>query len=385
MRRAIAIPAMAIGLVTWPFASHAQPITDVVDVTAFRELVVDPGTKAEDWQPAFQAAIAKARDTLQPVYVPAGEYRIRRAVEIVPVEVEGKPFARNNIRLFGAGTYKSVILQQVETENCINWTGLEYEKSAVHGHLSNLYLRGGKIALNIKWHNYFTLDSCYIEGAMQYGVYAEGWSSRFLDSTIRWCREAGFRGAGHFNNCVIRDCYFSRDGIGISLSGVHGSRIESCGLENCAKAAILLRGIQGLTISNCYFEANGYKNVEQLPVEGSANTVHLDWACNAITIHDCIFRMNLDAEGALVSIADCRHGHVYDNYFYSSNPAKNGIKLRAKSEGSGDAEPVIADLVVERNWQHNLEYPLTESEPGVYEKAVKAGCSFDWPLSEAGE
>jgi len=354
-------------------------------VTAFSGHVVDLGAETEDWQPAFQAAIAQARETLKPIYVPAGEYSIRKPIEIVPVEVEGTPFVRNNIRLFGAGPYKSIISQQVETENCVNWTGLTYEKPATHGHLSNLLLRGGATTLNIKWHNYFTMDSCYIAGAAQHGVHAEGWSSRFLNSTFRWCTGTGFFGGAHFNNCVIRDCYFSRDGTGILLSGVHGSRIESCGLESCAQAAIFVRGTHGLTINNCYFEGNGYKNVELLSVEGSANTVHLDLNCWAIRIHDCIFRKNLDDEGALISIADCRGGHIYDNYFYCYNPGKNGIKLRAHSEAKPDAEPVIADLTVDRNWWQNLENPLSEAQPGLYDKAVKSGCSFDWPLSRGDE
>jgi len=374
-----------LGLATSPVLSLAQPITDVIAVTDFQEQAVDLGGEAEDWQPAFQAAVAKARETLKPIYVPVGEYKIRKAIDIVPVEVEGTPFIRNNIRLFGAGPHKSIISQQVETENCVNWTGLTYEKPATHGHLSKLLLRGGRTTLNIKWHNYFTMDSCYIAGAAQYGVHAEGWSSRFFNSTFRWCRETGFYGGGHFNNCIIRDCYFGRDVIGILLSGVHGSRIESCGLETCAKAAIFVRGTHGLTINNCYFEGNGYKNVEMLPVEGSANTVHLDLNCFAIRIHDCIFRVNLDEEGALISIADCRGGHIYDNYFYCYNPGQNGIKLRAHSETKPDAEPVIADLTVGRNWQHNLQRPLSETEPGLYEKAVQAGCSFDWPLSQTVE
>jgi len=374
-----------LALATSLAPSLAQPMTDVIAVTDFRDQAVDLGAETEDWQPAFQAAIAQARETLKPIYVPAGEYRTRKAIEIVPVEVEGTPFIRNNIRLFGAGPYKSIISQQVETENCVNWTGLTYEEPATHGHLSNICLRGGEVTLNIKWHNYFTMDSCYIVGAAQEGVHAEGWSSRFLNSTFRWCTGTGFFGGGHFNNCVIRDCYFSRDGIGILLSGVHGSRIESCGLESCARAAVFARGTRGLTISNCYFEGNGYKNVDLLPVEGSANTVHLDLNCWAISIHDCIFRKNLDDEGALISIADCRGGHIYDNYFYCYNPGKNGIKLRARSETKPDAEPVIADLTVERNWWENLEHPLTEAEPGVYERALERGCSFDWPLSQTAD
>jgi len=89
-------------------------------VTTLRDLVVDPATEAEDWQPAFQAAIAKARETRRPIYVPA--------------------------------------------ENCIDWPRLECEKPCAHGHLSDTHLRGGNTTLNIKLHNYFTLDTCDIAG-----------------------------------------------------------------------------------------------------------------------------------------------------------------------------------------------------------------------------
>jgi len=259
----------------------------------------------------------------------------------------------------------------------LSWTGPTYEESANRGSLEDLCLRGGKITLNIKWHNYFTLDSCYIRGATEYGVYAEGWTSRFVNSTIRWCKVAGICGRAHFNNCVIRDCYFSRDGVGIMLSGVHGSRIEGCGLERCSKAAIYARGIRGLTINNSYFEGNGYRDSPHLPVEGHANTIHLDFSCNAIRIHDCIFRANLDPEGALLSIADCRGGHIYDNYFYCGSERENGMKLRAKAETSPDSNTYIINLTVERNWFENVKHPLSEEQPGLYEKALNSGCAFD--------
>ncbi len=54
---------------------------------------------------------------------------------------------------------------------------------------------GGATALDIQWHNYFTVDSRYIHGARQYGVYAEGWSSQFLNTTIRRCFNVGLYGA----------------------------------------------------------------------------------------------------------------------------------------------------------------------------------------------
>jgi len=225
------------------------------------------------------------------------------------------------------------------------------------------------------------MDSCYLEGAQSYGVYSEGWSSRFLNSTIRWCRQAGFFGGGHWNNCVIRDCYFSRDGVGILLSGVHGSRIEGCGLESCARAAVLVCNTRGLTISNSYSEGNGYRLEEHFPYEGAPNTVSLDVNNLAISIHDNIFRANLDDEGALLSIADVHSGHVYDNLFYNYNPFRHGILLRAASEMKPEWETAITDLVVEHNRAYQVAVPLGQDTPGVCDAAVAAGSSFDWELT----
>ncbi len=359
----------------------AQPLSDSVVVTDFADVVIDRGGEAEDWQLAFQAAAQKARETAQPIYVLAGTYPIRQAIDFTPPTLEKRPFLYPEIRLSGAGPYASVIDQQVETENCVNWSGPVYEESASKGYLGNICLRGGDITLNIKWHNHFVMDSCYIEGAMRYGVYAEGWSSRFLNSTIRWCREAGIYAGGHFNNCVIRDCYFSRDGIGILFSGVHGSRVEGCGLESCARAAIYVRHTRGLTINNSYFEGNGYRLEEHFPYEGIPNTVHLDMNNLAISIHDNIFRANLDDEGALLSIADVRTGHVYDNLFYNYNPFRHGILLRAAAETKPEWDTVIADLVVEHNRTYQVAVPLGEDTPGVYDAAVAAGSTFDWELT----
>ncbi len=381
MRRLLTAAALTVLATCLPGPSYSQVLTDMVSVTDFRDLALDVGGEEEDWQPAFQAAIARAWETRQPVYLPAGEYHIRQAIEILPPVGEKRPFGADGIRLVGAGMYKSVIFQSVETENCVNWTGLEYEKSDSRGQLEDISLRGGDITLNIKWHNQFKMDSCYIEGGARYGVYAEGWSSRFLNSIIRWCGEAGIYGGGHFNNCIIRDCYFSRDGIGILLTGVHGSRIEGCGIESCARAAVLVRNTRGLTICNSYFEGNGYRLEERFPFEGIPNTIHLDMNNTGIKIHDNILRVNRDEEGALISIADCRGGHIYDNLFYCYNPGKHGIRLRAVSETKPEWQTVIGDLIVEGNQMHQVTLPLSEDTPGLHDRAVAAGCSFDLPLS----
>jgi len=231
------------------------------------------------------------------------------------------------------------------------------------------------LGLNIKWHNYFSLDTCYIHGCKEYGIYAEGWSSRFRNSIIRWCLKAGIRAGKHFNNCVIRDCYFSRDGIGIHFMGGYGNRIEGCGLEVCAKAAIFVRGGSSLTINNCYFEGNGYKSKHQdlFNVQGWANTLHLDYSCTHVNVHDNIFRANLDQEGAALSICYTLKCHVYDNMFLNTT---NGIKLRPNCETNTNAKPHFGQLIVERNSFRNVKNPLLEDKPDLLHRAINSGSAF---------
>ncbi len=384
MRMKVTDPAIlcVAALLLTVTGADTQPADDVVRVTDFADVVIDRGGEEEDWQPAFQAAAAEAYETTRPIYVPAGRYPIRQAIDLTPPPAEKRPFLHPSIRLIGAGQWRSIISQEAEGVNCVDWSGPAYEEGAVHGRLEDICLRGGEIVLNIRWHNHFVMDSCYIEGGRRYGVYAEGWSGRFLNSTIRWAGEAGIYAGGHFNNCIIRDCYFSRDGIGVLFSGVHGSRVEGCGLESCARAAIFVRHTRGLTVSDTYFEGNGYRLPDRFPFEGIPNTLHIDLNCLSICVHDCIFRVNRDDEGALISIADLRHGHIYDNLFYCANPAPNGIMLRGASETKPEQETAIRDLIIEHNHAHQIARPLAEDTPGLYDAALDNGCEFDWELSE---
>ena len=343
-----------------------------VNVRDFQDQVVDPGGELEDWQPAFQAAIAAARQSLQPLYVPAGEYPIRQTITILPVAEPRNSVRHNDLVILGDGPYHSIIAQQVETLNAIDWTGPSYEAPCTFGRLERLCVTGGRTVLNLKWHNNFTLDTCYLAGAAEFGIYAEGWSSRFLNSTIRWCRQAGIRATAHFNNCVIRDCYFSRDGIGYHGTGGYGNRIEGTGMESCAKAAIFLRGGSSFTICNSYFEGNGYADNATFEVAGIPDTIHLDYKATAVTIHDCILRSNRDPRGALISVAYAIGGRIYDNVLLNSSI---GIELRDRCETNQDASPFISGLIVERNHLENVAQSLSDPA-AMYAQALRRGCAF---------
>ena len=370
-----------------------KPTEGVIRVTDYAGHVAGLGTDLEDWQPAFQAAIEAASKEIRPIYVPAGEYRIRKAIEILPVTQPQNVIEHNEIRLFGDGKYHSIISQQVATENGINWTGPAYAKPCNFGHLSHLAIRadaigGESIGLNIKWHNRFAMDYVYIQG-FRYGVHAEGWSSRFVNSTIRWCGGAGIYagGIGTFNDCIIRDCYFSRDVVAFRMPNRgFGNRIEGSAFESCSKAAIYLGGgedplgVESFTISNCYFEQNGYTNVPLLPVEGPVSTIRLDHGCSQITIHDCNFFRpwapdrkpgeNKLSDCPLISIAFCKTGHIYDNLL------NGAIQLSGACESPEGAEAVVSGLIVENNRFRDVAEPLTQDKPGLIERALLQNSVF---------
>lgn len=139
--------------------AYAAPVgDDVVNVTDYEELVVDVGGEAEDWQPAFQAAAAKAYETGKPLYVPTGRYEIRQTIDLTPPPAERRPFLHQSIKLVGAGQWRSIISQEGEGVNCVDWSGPTYGESAVHGRLEDICLRGGQTVLNVKWHNHFVMD-----------------------------------------------------------------------------------------------------------------------------------------------------------------------------------------------------------------------------------
>ncbi len=383
-----------------------KPTEGIINVADYIAHVENIGTETEDWQPAFQAAIEAACREIRPIYVPAGEYRIRKAIEILPVKEPRNVLEHNELHIFGDGKYHSIISQQVPEENGINWTGPAYENSCNFGHLSHISITGNavngdSIGLNIKWHNYFAMDYVYVQG-FKCGVYAEGWSSRFVNSTIRRCGGTGIYagGVGTFNDCIIRDCNFNGEAIAFYMPNRgFGNRIEGCCFEVCSKAAIYLGGtmelgeypfsVESFTINNCYFEKDGYntgvegeafKKVPLPPVKGPVSTIHLDHGCAQITIHDCNFFRSWAAdrkpgeyklaEYPLISVAYCRTGHIYDNVL------NGAIELRATCETPEGTDPLVSALVVENNRFRDVTDPLVEEAPGLIEQAISQHSVF---------
>lgn len=291
-----------------------------VNLLDFKSLVKCPGSEQEDWQPAFQAAIAKAFETTRIVYVPAGRYKIRKTIEIWR-DKDSRVFDVTSFTLVGDGRFVTIIQQMDPTQNCVDWTGKTYKKSMSAGTMEKICLTGGKVTLNMKWHNQFTMRSCYISGGREAGIYAEGWSNRFLDILVRYCPRVGLRGSTHFNDITIRDGYFSRCGIGIDLpGGVHGVRISGLGFEHCTITAIYLRSTLCVSIDNCYFEGDGMS--EDQSVLGSS--VKIADGNTGFRVTGCLFRGTDPRSGQIMVATDNRSGLISYNTFQIHSETAGG-------------------------------------------------------------
>ncbi len=383
---AAAVPAIACA---WaPRLSSAQAMDrNWINVRSFEDRVVDLGTETEDWQPAFMEAARVAKESGRPVYVPAGVFKIRSAIDVPYVEdPQETPVGHGYpLRIIGGGQWRSMIQQMDDSANILNWSGPTYEKSLARGSIKDICLVGGATALNIKWHNNFTMDTCYIHGAHEYGVYAEGWSSQFLNTTIRWCFNVGLYGGAHFNNITIRDGYYSRCGVGIYLNGGYSVRVDGVGMEVCANSAIVARMMKKLAITGCYFEGNGAavpEYIERGPTY--PGQIYLGYANRSVTISDCILRVNVSETGGLIAITHCTDGRISDNLLQIRGQ-EVGVLLRSHAQIGAEIPNHVVRLVVEDNHYvfeaDQAEEPLKvwygEESPGLLEKALERGCEFE--------
>ena len=378
----------------------AAPPPGYVSVADFEQFARDTGTENEDWQPAFQKALEACGQKGATLFVPCGIYKIRKAIQVPEVEFT-KGFANpGRMTIQGAGRMQSVIWQQVKTENAIDWSAATYKGSFAGGVMKDLCVMGGKTCLNIKWHNQFAMDNCYIGVAEDYGIYAEGYSSRFSNVIIRWCKKAGFRGTAHFNDIVLRDSYFSRNKIGISLGSGNGIRLIGVSLENSSDCGIAVFNSSSVSIRDSYFESNGYPEIGPLGKKGPTypNAVLLDAYANNVVITGCIFR---GGRGYYVAnqigiIGGVNHT-IRENRFSNSHVA---VKLLDKSAWERMNGQIPKRLRVTQNDFHIVDklkkyrtdrkLPpcgdfLAEAVPGLIEKAKAAGCEFEEPtLSNVG-
>ena len=359
----------------------------VISLVEFEDRVVDAGGENEDWQPAFQAAISAAYETGRTcIHVPAGRYPVRTTITIPPTPWRG--FGFGALRFVGDGRTCTRIEQQDDEANVIDWSGPAYKESMAGGTMENLALNGGKIGLNIKWHNNFTMRCCYVAGA-ETGIYAEGWSSNFIEVIVRWCRKVGIHGRAHFNNITIRDGYMSRVGTGIYIQGGNGIRIHGYGIEGATSTAIRLGGAKMVAIRDCYFECDGMARTlsEGYEIEDTyPSSVYLAPGCRAITIEGCIFRCT-GVSGGHIGLVECLRGSIRDNLFQllESNSA---VCLRSLVH-KGRERHRLQDVVVEGNFFRRAERQLREGlseQPEVWytqEKAEylaaaqAAGCRFE--------
>lgn len=385
-----ALLAIAILFSIASAATHAQ-VQDRVILTDYKDKAVDVGGETEDWQPAFQAALAVAVEEGRPLYVPVGKYLIRKAIDITHGGNPGQFLNSQKVLLIGAGPDHSVIQQMTETENCINWSGPTYKESIAGGAIRDIALGGGDITLNIRWHNYFNMNNCYIAGAKTFGIYAEGWSSRFNDSIVRWCQGAGFRAGAHFNDIKIDGFYFSRNSRSIELIGGNGIFIRDSGFENSSASAIFIQNTSKVVITECYFESNSYpdgpKHLDN--GKGYPNTIHVDGIPSSLVISNNIFRGGKGYGNAnQIGLVACESAIIRANLFSNCFVA---IKLIEKSHTS---QKTIGTLTGIRVYENTIETRnnvrklregvegifMAEDKEGLITAAVDNGSKFEEAL-----
>ncbi len=284
-----------------------------IDLLDYRSLVQNAGTETEDWQPAFQKAIDHAFAGNRILYVPAGKYPIWKTITIWKERPSGA-FNGTALTLVGDGRFVTTIRQMDPEQNCVDWTGKTYKGSLSAGTIEKLCLSGGKTTLNMKWHNQFTMRSCYINGAKEVGIYAEGYSNRFMDILVRHCPKIGFKGYAHFNDITIRDGYFSRCGVGILLQAGRGVRISGIGFEHCSNTAIYMGRCMAISVVNCYFEGDGMGPVKTEKQWGFPSSIAVDYSNKSVLIEGCIFRGTSRNSGQ-IRLSQCENGRICNNLF----------------------------------------------------------------------
>jgi hypothetical protein len=352
-----------------------------VNILDFKEFAANIGTDREDWSPAFEKAVAQAYATTRCLYVPAGDYPLQKAVEIWK---EPTGAFVGGLTLMGDGRYASMIIQKNPKENAINWTGKTYKGSLNGGTIKDIGISGGAIGLNIKWHNQFTLQSCYVAGASEAGIWSEGYSNRFIDIVVRHCPKIGFRGSAHFNDVTIRDGYFSRDGIGIWMgSGARGVRISGIGFEHTVKCAIYIARSFAISISDCYFEGNALSPQKDWFLNGS---IVLDHHADSIQVQNCIFRGTSVNRGHVV-IGDSRNVEVSGNLIQIHRQDADALVMLA--DPMDGKTPAHASSIFVRNnryiWSSKMAktekgappYCYFEVRPGMVQEAVRNGSIFE--------
>ncbi len=349
-----------------------------VNVLDFKDDVIAIGTDKEDWQPAIQKAVAKAYATTRTLYFPAGTYNIQKALDFGR---EPTQMYISGLTVNGDGRFTSIIKQNNPKENCINWTGKTYKGSIQGGTINGMCILGGDIALNMKWHNTFTLTHCYA-GNARIGIYAEGWSNRYIDFIIRHCSEKGFVGCAHFNDCTLRDGYLSRCGIGICFDGgARGVRVSGIGIEQTVKCAMYIRLSLAIAISECYFEGNA-----MAPVKGWQEncSIWLDYGNNGISVNGCIFRGTAKNCGH-IAIGSGENIAIQDNVDQIHLWGTDALIMLAHSSHPR-FDTGIKDLKVENNnfcyggraaQPGPIDYRYFEREAGLFDKAVQNGAVLE--------
>lgn len=306
-------------------------VSNLVNVHEHSNLVV-----ADDWAPAFAAAIAEAVDTRREgVFVPADgmDYTVRKPARGVPsIDLRG----RSNFILVGEGDGSRIRLLGSGLGG--SWNMIMIGGNCVDVTVRNLYLDGDRSHLT-------QLDPGQHTHTIQVGGMDAGGSARRV----------------RILDCTMTD--MDGDGVAIAaLEGpfgggndVSGVDIIGCKFLDCGRSGVSnQRSAEFVKIHQCYFEGTSDQDIDFEPTgaelgsgprrysiigntmvrSGNAASVTLSGVSGDIPARDNIFAFN-QIYGGRVGMVDTEHVLIVGNYVEGALGDKAPVlQLRGKSEGA---------------------------------------------------
>ena len=317
-----AVPANVWGMVF---------VSNLVNVHEHSNLVV-----ADDWAPAFAAAIDEAVATRREgVLVPAygTDYTVRKPARGVPsIDLRG----RSNFVLVGEGDGSRIRMLGSGLHG--SWNMIMIGGDCVDVTVRNLYLDGDRSNLT-------DLDKGQHTHTIQVGGMDAGGSARRV----------------RILNCTMTD--MDGDGVAIAaLEGpfgggndVSGVDIIGCKFLNCGRSGVSnQRSAEFVKIHQCHFEGTSDQDIDLEPTgaelgsgprrysiigntmvrSGNAASVTLSGVGGDIPARDNIFAFN-QIYGGRVGMLDTEHVLIAGNYVEGAlGDADPVLQLRGKSEGA---------------------------------------------------
>lgn len=247
---------------------------------------------------ALQNAINEAISSKKTLFIPAGDYGVNSKLTI-----------NGRISIIGEGEYSSIIRALQPMTALIEFSDTPINACYFH----NLNVSGNNnadIGIKATQLSDTMFSSVRVTSTLTKAIsVGSGWSNTYFDCMIHANQGNGLQLEGSSNNSVniIATQIFNNDGIGLFIRSGRNVNVNNCVIENNKITGIFHSfGVNPLTISECYFEANGetgyvFSNPSKtiktdVIVNGGTSLINMDYSfpCD-VTIKNCSHQPNATA------------------------------------------------------------------------------------------